>query len=177
LTPLTLASIRPARSGLARPRSKIEDFAESDSRSERIDISSFICYAKRQRGFETMPISEFWEKTLGVLVRAQDEIVKVSQFGKTQIDRSFLVHERNKLYSKLGELSYSHVKEKKIQFPEAERVVDQIDRLTKKIEEMAEKMKDLTRVLRNKLDVEQDTDVIKREVSAKKMRVRKKKIE
>ena len=122
-----------------------------------------------------MAISEIWEKTLGVLVRAQDEIVKVSQFGKTQIDRSFLVHERNKLYSKLGQLSYSQVKGKKIEFPEAERVVDQIDRLNKKIEEMAEKMKDLTRVMRNKLDAEQDTDLVKKEVSAKKLRLRKKK--
>jgi hypothetical protein len=135
---------------------------------------SSVTPKRGEKVFESMPISEFWEKTLGVLARAQDEIVKVSQFGKTQIDRSFLVHERNKLYSKLGELSYAQVKEKKIACPEAERLVDQIDRLNKKIGEMAVKMKDLTRAIQNKLDVEQDTD-LKKEVSAKKLRLRKKK--
>ena len=120
-------------------------------------------------------MNEFWEKTLGVIARAQDEIVKVSQFGKTQIDRSFLVHERNKLFSKLGELTFQKIKEGKVPYPEAERLADQIERLNKRIEEMGERMKDLTKALSHKLEADTDTDPGKREVSGKKIRIKKKK--
>src|SRR4030095_10870224 len=121
-----------------------------------------------------MPMNEFWEKTLGVIARAQDEIVKVSQFGKTQIDRSFLVHERNKLFSKLGQLSVEKIKEGKISFPEGERLAEQIERLNKRIEEMGARMKDLTKALSHKLEADSDTEE-KKEVSSKKIRIKKKK--
>ena len=120
-------------------------------------------------------MNEFWEKTLGVIARAQDEIVKVSQFGKTQIDRSFLVHERNKLFSKLGQLSFQKIKEGKIPFPDAERLADQIERLNKRIEEMAVRMKDLTHALSHKLEADVDADAGKKEVSGKKIRIKRKK--
>ena len=122
-----------------------------------------------------MPISEFWQKTLGVLSRAQDEIVKVSQIGKTQIDRSFLIHERQKLFRKLGEMVYNLVKDEKIVFPDLDRAVEQIDRLSKRIGEMGDKVKDLTRFLSLKLDAGHETDTVKKERSAKKLRLKRKK--
>jgi len=128
------------------------------------------------KGLAPKPISDFWQKTLGVLARAQDEIVKVSQIGKTQIDRSFLIHERHKLFQKLGELVYSLVKEEKIQSHDLDRVVEQIDRLSKRIGEMGDKVKDLTRFLSLKLDAENETDV-KKERSSKKLRLKRKKKE
>ena len=127
------------------------------------------------KGVGSKPISDFWQKTLGVLARAQDEIVKVSQIGKTQIDRSFLIHERHKLFQKLGELVYNLVKEEKIQSPDLDRVVEQIDRLSKRIGEMGDKVKDLTKFLSLKLDAANDTDVIKKERSSKKIRLKRKK--
>ena len=125
----------------------------------------------------SMPISEFWQKTLGALSRAQDEIVKVSQIGKTQIDRSFLAHERHKLFQKLGESVYQLAKEEKVKLPELDRLIEQIDRLSHRINEMGNKVKDLTRFLSLKLDAEHETDAIKKEVSARKARLKKKKKE
>jgi hypothetical protein len=124
-----------------------------------------------------MPISEFWQKTLGVISRAQDEIVKVSQIGKTQIDRSFLAHERHKLFQKLGESVYRLVKEEKIKIPELDRMVEHIDRLSHRINEMGDKVKDLTRFISLKLDAEHETDAIKKERSSKKVRLKRKKKE
>ncbi|GEM_PF-2095135 len=118
-------------------------------------------------------LGDFWEKTLGVIARAQDEIVKVSQMGKTQIDRSFLKHERSKLYQKLGEMVYQSIKEEKIKLPDTDRLTDQIDRLSKRINEMGDQVKDLTQLLSFKLDAEQETD-LRKEVSRKKF-LRKKK--
>src|SRR5262249_22626568 len=117
----------------------------------------------------------WWEKTLGVIARAQDEIVKVSQIGKTQINRSFLLHERSRLFVKLGELSYQLVKQEKIKNSEVERMVEQIDRLSRRLEEMGHQMKDLTKALSFRLDADQETDAVKKEFSGKKGRLRKKK--
>ncbi|MFO1519743.1 MAG: hypothetical protein U1F57_08810 [bacterium] len=118
---------------------------------------------------------QWWEKTLGVLARAQDEIVKVSQIGKAQINRSFLVHERSRLFVKLGDLAYQLAKEGKVKNSEIERFVDQIDRLSRRLEEMGDQMKDLTKALSLRLDADEETDAMKRELSAKKGRLRKKK--
>jgi uncharacterized protein YoxC len=122
-----------------------------------------------------MAFSQWWSKTLSSLSRAQDEIVKVSQMGKIYVDRSFLIHERNKLFRKLGEISYQCVKAEKVKTPELSRLADQIDRMGKRIDEMKSRMKDLTHAVTLKLDAEQETDhEIKREVSKKKVRMKKK---
>jgi iron-sulfur cluster repair protein YtfE (RIC family) len=146
-----------------------------------IDILFSICYLGEEfmegKALGSMPISEFWQKTLGMLSRAQDEIVKVSQIGKTQIDRSFLAHERHKLFQKLGELVYHLIKEEKVQLPELDRLVEHIDRLSSRINEMGDKVKDLTRFLSLKLDAEHETDAVKKEVSSRKNRLKKKKKE
>lgn len=120
-------------------------------------------------------LSTWWGKTLGILSRAQDEIVKVSQLGKTQIDRSFLTHERNKLFNKLGKLYYRLIKEDKIRMPDLNRVVDQIDRLSERIEAMEARVKGLTHDLSLKLDAEQETDLIRQKVKSHRFRIRRKK--
>lgn len=105
---------------------------------------------------------------IGVLGRAKDEVIKVSQIGKAQVNRSFLLHERKKLYRKLGEKVYSLVKEKQLHSESLDRLVDQLDRMNKKILEVENHMKELIKHFSSRLDAEEQTDVVKRRGKRKK---------
>ncbi len=116
-----------------------------------------------------MKASRLWMRAWGVIDRAQEEIIKVSQMGKTQINRSFLLHERNKLFRKLGEKAYVLAKEKKIKSAELDRLIDQLDRIGRKTDEIENRMKELTRDFSLRLDAEQNTDVKRQRKTARKL--------
>ena len=106
-----------------------------------------------------MPLSNLWNKAKGALNRAQDEIVKVSQIGRIRMNRSFLTQERNKIFQRLGEISYDLILEKKIEYPDLNRLVEHITRMNRKIEEIELKLKELTRSLSVRLDADENSDI------------------
>ena len=115
-----------------------------------------------------MKTSRWWLRGIGILGRAKEEVIKVSQMGKTHLNRSFLIHERNKLHRKLGEKTHHLVKTKKLNLLDLDRLIDQIDRVGKKIREIEDQMKELTKDFSLKLDAEEQTDGVKRKVGRKK---------
>ncbi|MBL7685220.1 MAG: hypothetical protein JNK65_04190 [Deltaproteobacteria bacterium] len=125
---------------------------------------------------------QWLDKTFEVLSKAQEEIIKVSQVGKAQVDRSFLIHERNKLFQKMGEVSYALIKENHLQVKGLERFTDQIDRLNRRIHEKSDQMRLLTKFISSKLDIESEIDdqeapedeVVYKKLSRKKTSFKKK---
>ena len=115
-----------------------------------------------------MKTSYWWNRGIKILDRAKEEVIKVSQMGKTHLNRSFLLHERNKLHRKLGEKTHHLVKMKKINLVDLDRLIDQIDRVGKKIIEIEDQMKELTKDFSLKLDAEEQTDIVKRKIGKKR---------
>ncbi len=122
--------------------------------------------------YSIMKASRLWMRALSTVSRAQEEIVKISQMGKTQINRSFLLHERNKLFRNLGEKTYFLAKEKKLKSVELDRLIDQLDRVGRKVSEIESRMKELTRDFSLKLDAEENTDIKKQKKNSKKIQVK-----
>ena len=119
-----------------------------------------------------MPRENLWEKSLDAWLKFKDEISKVSQLGRAGVSRSFLIHERMKLMSRLGEFAYRWVNEHGAKDPSQERIVDQINKLNQRIASIDEKVTGITNHLSQQIDAAEGNDS---KSERKKISLRKKK--
>jgi len=111
----------------------------------------------------------WWDKAWESWFRLKDEVIKVSQLGRTGLSRSFLIHERMKLSALLGEQAYRWIAQHGSEDPLQSKLVDQIEKMNAKIRQMEEKVSGITHDLSLNLNAEVGNDApLKRRSSARK---------
>ncbi len=79
------------------------------------------------------------KNTSRLLGQLREEVVRISQAGKKQIDRAFLKQEQAKIFIKLGKISFHWFQKHPTKDAEIKRLSTQIERLSAKIEELEKK--------------------------------------
>ncbi len=112
----------------------------------------------------------WWDKALESWLKLKDEVIKVSQLGKTGFSRSFLIHERMKLTAQLGQEAYHWIIKNGSEESGLNKLVGQIQKLDSRIRQMDEKVSGITHHLSRNLNAEEGNDI-----SSKRKLVRRKK--
>lgn len=110
---------------------------DDESKATKIDMEEI----KRQ-------VSKVWGRTRQFLKRGTEEVIKTTKIGKVKLDTTLLVHERNKLYQKLGERTATLIKENRLSSPELLGICQEIDALSKKIAEEPGRVDEILRTKR-----------------------------
>lgn len=110
----------------------------------------------------------WWDKALESWLKLKDEVIKVSQLGRTGFSRSFLIHERMKLTAQLGQEAYRWIIKNGSEELRLRKLVEQIQKLDSKIKHMDDKVSGITHHLSQNLNAEEGNDIPSKRKFAKR---------